>query len=274
MPSRSEEDSLPLWLWPNLLSLDAPLVAVLWQGFLAYRFSLPLRPAGRLVLGLTVWAIYLLDRLLDARKPPPVHGEAARHRYYRRHSKLMASLLAIVIAADVFIAMVWLRPAVLRDGLIPLAGVLVYLATFHISGLSGKIPKEIAAAVLFTAGTFLTAWSTIPCLSLARPAAAFFLLCLANIVAIEGWEWRELPGSASPAPHPCTRCLARTYLFWVPAAVIVCALLGHNQWYASIALSAAACAALFWLGRRLSLEARRALVDGVLLSPILFLIVK
>ena len=274
MPSKSEEHSPPLWLWPNLLSLDAPLVAVLWQGFLAYRFALPLRPAGRLVLGLTVWAIYLLDRLLDARKPPPVNGEPARHRYYRRHFELMAALLAMVIAADAFIGILWLRPAVLREGLIPLAGVLVYLATFHISGLPAKIPKEIAAAVLFTAGTFLTAWSTIPCLSLAWPAIAFFLLCLANIVAIEAWEWRELPGGESPAPHPCTRCLARTYLFWVPAAVIVCALLGHNAWYACIALSAAACAALVWLGRPLSLEARRALVDGVLLSPILFLLVK
>jgi hypothetical protein len=276
MPSKSEEHSLPLWLWPNLLSLDAPLVAVLWQGFLAYRFSLPLHPAGRLVLGLTVWAIYLLDRLLDARKPLPGKGtaEPARHRYYRRHSGLMTALLTIVIAADAIVAMVWLRPAVLRVGLIPLAGVMIYLATFHISGLSSKIPKEIAAAVLFTAGTFLTAWSTTPCPSLAWPAVAFFLLCLANIVAIEVWEWRELPGGASPAPHPCTRCLARTYLVWVPAAVIVCALLGHNQWYASIALSAAACAALVWLGRRLSLEARRALVDGVLLSPILFLIVR
>jgi hypothetical protein len=276
MPSKSEEDSPPLWLWPNLLSLDAPLVAVLWQGFLAYRFSLPLLPAGRLVLGLTVWAIYLLDRLLDARKPPPLNGtaEPARHRYYRRHSKPMGALLAVVAFADAFIAVFWLRPAILRGGLIPCAGVLVYLATFHFAGLSIRIPKEIAAAVLFTAGTFLTAWTAIPCPSLAWPAIAFFLLCLANIVAIEVWEWRELPGGASRAPHPCTRCLARTYLFWVPAAVIVCALLGHNEWYASIALSAAACAALFWLGRRLSLEGRRALVDGVLLSPILFLIVK
>src|SRR6202035_5180189 len=108
MPLQSAEHSVPLWLWPNLLSLDAPLIAVLWQGFLAYRFSLPLRPAARLVLGLTVWAIYLLDRLLDARKPAALH-EAARHRYYRRHSKLMTALLAIVLGADALIAILWLR---------------------------------------------------------------------------------------------------------------------------------------------------------------------
>lgn len=270
MPSKFEESSPQFWLWPNLLSLDAPLVAVLWQGFLAHRFSVPLMPAGRLVLALTVWSIYLLDRLLDARRPRPAE-EPARHRFCRRHSKLMAALLALALALDGLIAIVWLRSAVLRDGLITIAGVLVYLATFHMAGQSAKIPKEIAAAILFTAGTFLTAWATLPCPGLAWAAVAFFILCLANIVAIEAWEWRELRATL---PHPLTRWLARNYLFWVPLAVVLCAAVGRNQWYTSIALSAGACALLFWLGRRLSLEARRALVDGVLLSPLLFLLLK
>jgi len=270
MPSKLEEDSAPLWLWPNLLSLDAPLVAVLWQGFLAHRFSLPLSPAARVALGLTVWAIYLFDRLMDARRPPVV-DEPFRHRYYRRRWKVMAALLALVLAADTWIAILWLRSTILRDGLVPLAGVLVYLATFHIAGQSAKVPKEVAAAMLFTAGTFLAAWATLPCFGLAWAALAFFVLCLANIIAIEAWEWRELP---SAEPHPCTRWLARTYLYWVAVTVIVCSLLGHNPWYASIAISAGACALLFWGGRRLSLDARRALVDGVLLSPLLFLMSK
>ncbi len=279
MASTSEEDSPPLWLWPNLLSLDAPLVAVLWQGFLARRFSLPLQPAGRLVLGLTVWAIYILDRLLDARKAASTL-EPARHRYYRRHAMLMMALGAVVVSSDAAIVILWLRPEVLRDGLIPLAGVLSYLSIFHIPGFhipglhipgkSVKFPKEIAAASLFTAGTFLTAWAGLRRPGLAWPAMAFFMLCLANIVAIEAWEWR----APNPPLHPLTRWLARTYLLWVPLAVIVCALLGRNQWYASIAVSAAACAALFWFGRRLPLEARRVLADGVLLSPIVFFIVR
>jgi hypothetical protein len=224
-------------------------------------------------LGLTVWAIYLFDRLLDARKPPPLH-EPARHRFYRRHSKLMAALFAVVLVADATIAILGLRPTLLRDGLVPLAGVLIYLATFHRMGHSVKVPKEIAAAILFTAGTFLTAWTSIPCPALAWAALAFFILCLANMIAIEAWEWRELANGLSRAPHPLTRWLARTYLFWVPLAVIVCAIIGRNEWYTSIALSAGASALLFWFGRRLSLEARRALVDGVLLSPLLFLMLR
>ncbi|HTW66758.1 MAG TPA: hypothetical protein VME17_19195 [Bryobacteraceae bacterium] len=272
MPAQPE-DSTPLWLWPNLLSLDAPLVAVLWQGFLGYRFGIPLRLAGRLVLFLTVWAIYLVDRLLDARKPPaPL--EPARHRFNRRHAKWIWALSALVAVSDAMIAILWLSPAILREGLIPLAGVLAYLAIFHASGKSIHIPKEIAGAVLFTGGTFVVAWSTLPCRRLAWAAAAFFLLCLANMVAIEAWEWRELPKRAPLMPHAWTRWLARTYLFWVPAAVIACALVGRNDWYASIAVSAAACAVLVKVGRRLSLETRRVLVDGVLLSPILFLVLR
>ncbi len=264
-----DADSEPFWLWPNLLSLDAPIVAVLWQGFLAYRFSTPLRPAGRLVLFLTVWAIYLADRLLDARKPPAL-PEPARHRYYRRHSNLMTALLALVAGSDAAIAVLWLRPAILRDGLIPLAGVLLYLAVIHFAGKRVAVPKEIAAALLFTGGTFVAAWAALPCPQLAWAAAACFVLCVANMIAIEAWETREL----SPSLHPLTRWLARTYLIWVPTAVIVCILLGRNAWYESIALSAAACALLYGIGRRLSIEARRALVDGVLLSPMLFLFLR
>jgi hypothetical protein len=267
----SDAESTPLWLWPNLLSLDAPIVAVLWQGFLAYRFSIPLRPAGRLVLFLTVWAIYLGDRLLDARKPPAL-AEPARHRYYRRHSNLMTSLLAVVAVSDAVIAMLWLRAAVLRDGLIPLAGVLLYLAVIHFAGKSFAIPKEIAAALLFTGGTFVAAWAALPCPQLAWAAAAFFVLCLANMIAIEAWETREPP--VHPPLHPVTRWLARTYLVWVSAAMIVCILLGRDPWYESISVSAGACALLYRMGRRLSIEARRALVDGVLLSPMLFLMLR
>lgn len=269
---QTDEDSIPVWLWPNLLSLDAPLVAVLWQGFLADQYAVPVGLAGRLTLGLTVWAIYLLDRLLDARKPPS-GWEPARHRYYRRHTRRMTALLAIVLAADTLIAIFGLRPVTLRDGLIALAAVLIYLAIFHLSGHRVRIPKEVAAAGLFTTGTFLAVWAKMPSSRLAWPAAAFFVLCLANMIAIEAWEWRALPKPFA-APHPCTQWLARTYRLWVPFAMLVCALAGRNEWYLSIAISAGACALLFFGGSKLSLEARRALVDGVLLTPILFLMLR
>ena len=70
------------------------------------------------------------------------------------------------------------------------------------------------------------------------------------------------------------RWLERSYWIWVPAVVAVCIFEGRDEWYASIAISAVACAALFLAGGRVSVEARRALADGVLLSPILFLMLR
>jgi hypothetical protein len=262
----------PLWLWPNLLSLDAPLIAVLWQGLLAYQFSIPLRPAARIVLGLTVWAIYLFDRLLDTRQPAS-GSEPARHRFYRRHRRSMAALLLVALVADALIAVFGLRPQILHLGMVPLAGVLLYLATVHTLGNRFQIPKEVAASALFTAGTFLPAWATPPSFQLGWAAAAFFVLCLANLIAIETWE-KDAWEDPSPSSNRVTRWLASTYLFWVPVAVILCAIFGRNKWYVSVAASAAATAVLFWLDRRISLDARRVLADGVLLTPLVFLMLK
>src|SRR5258705_13020409 len=93
----------PVWLWPNLLSLDAPLVRVLWQASLAQRYAVPLRPAARVALFLTVWGIYIADRLLDVRHPA-VTAEPARHRFYRRHRTPAIVLLAMLFIADLAIA--------------------------------------------------------------------------------------------------------------------------------------------------------------------------
>src|SRR5689334_9431948 len=114
------------WLWPNLLSLDAPIVAVLWQALLAQRYNIPLRTPGRVALFLTVWAIYIADRLLDVRRPAAT-AESARHRFYRRHQMFATALLGLLLATVLAITAFRLRPAVIENGLVPLGAVLLYL---------------------------------------------------------------------------------------------------------------------------------------------------
>lgn len=48
----------PPWLWPNLLSLDAPVVAVAWQWLFARVFGADLPAVFHLILGLSVWCIW------------------------------------------------------------------------------------------------------------------------------------------------------------------------------------------------------------------------
>lgn len=258
-----------IWLWPNLVGLDAPLVALTWQAFLASCFAVPLRPEGRAVLGLTVWAIYLADRLLDVRSAPR-EQETERHRFHRLHRTAFWCLLALILCADMAAVLLWLRPAVFRSGLYPLAAVLLYLGVIHQQRF--RVAKELAVALLFTAGTFLIGWTfSEHRLSLLLPAAAFLLLCLGNLVAIEMWEWRELRNAAGKRPHSITLLLDRMFPWWM-GALVAAALVGGSAWYVAVALSAAAITALYAVGSRWSLNLRRVLVDAALLTPLLWLL--
>ncbi len=261
----------PIWLWPNLLSLDAPFVALAWQAFLASCYSLPLRAGARVALGLTVWGIYLADRILDVRYAPSPR-ESARHAFSRQHLRLMVGLLLAVVVADALCALVWLRPAVLIDGFVPLAGVLLYFAVLHASGPRLRLPKEVAIAVLFTCGTFLAGWanSARPT-HLIAPALAFAVLCLQNLVTIEMWEWRELRSGCASPPHPWTKWLGATYYYWAVALTIACLVLGGTRWYGVIAAAAILTAVLDVFRRRIPLNARRATIDLIMLAPLLFL---
>ncbi|MEI9812648.1 MAG: hypothetical protein WDO18_08225 [Acidobacteriota bacterium] len=166
----------PRWLWINLLSLDAPLVAVVWQDFLARCYPSMLRPAGRWMLGLTVWAIYLADHLLDTSLIPIPRG--VKQVFYRRYFRLACCLLVLILAADAWIALSWLRPEVLINGVLVGAAVCLYLIIFAGRKMHGPW-KSRAAAALFTAGVFVVAWTGTdqPGQTLLWPAAAFCALC-------------------------------------------------------------------------------------------------
>lgn len=247
----------PFWLWMNLLSLDAPLVALVWQDFLARCYPSLLRPAGRCVLSLTVWVIYIADRLIDVRGPA-AENESARHRFYRRNRGPAKVLLTCVVFADLFIALLRLRPVVFSSGLLIGAGVVCYFAVFLFWRPTGVIRwKRPCAALFFTAGIFLVAWTgTVnPWRILGPPALAIWALCLGNMMLIQCWEE--------------DRSASRGWM-WMVLLASSCALSGHSRWYAAVAASALGLAAVDLYRGRLSQDARPVLADMVLFTPILF----
>ncbi len=84
--SSSSSPPRPWYLWPNLLGLDAPLVAVVWCWFYAHVQGVDLPRAIYLVLAGAVWSIYAADRLLDIRY---LRNQGAafteRHHFVRKH---------------------------------------------------------------------------------------------------------------------------------------------------------------------------------------------
>jgi hypothetical protein len=239
----------PIWLWFNLLSLDAPLIALVWQDFLARCYPTVLHPIGRCVLGLTVWAVYLADRLLDVRRP--ASGlEPVRHRFYRQHRGFVQTLLGLILSVDIVVTRLWLRPAVFDNGLLLTGGVIAYLAAFPLTGWGATAWKKPLAAFLFTAGTFLIAWTTAghPADQLVWPAAAFGALCLGNLrqgANLHGWVW----------------------LLLLAAGV---AFTRSSSWAGAIVASAVGLTALSRWSRGISGDARAVLADALLLTPLLF----
>ena len=92
----------PLWLFPNLLSLDAPLVAMAWLYVFAKTWRLGYHPwEAYASLGLAVWIIYVADRLLDASLAGGTKAALEpRHRFHVENQRYfrIGLLLAIVTA--------------------------------------------------------------------------------------------------------------------------------------------------------------------------------
>lgn len=251
----------PVWLWFNLLSLDAPLIALVWQDFVARCYPTVLHLTGRVVLGLTVWAIYLADRLLDVRYPASA-AESIRHQFYRRHRVFAQALFGVVVSVDVLVTSLWLRPAVFDGGLLLTAGVVAYLAAFPLTRWGANTWKKPIAALLFTAGTFLIAWTGAghPVRQLTWPAAAFCALCLGNLLMIEHWS-RETARQ--------TRSIPRAWV-WLLLLGLCLAGARSSSWFTAIICSGAGLYALARWGREISGDARCVLADALLLTPLLF----
>jgi hypothetical protein len=240
------------WLWLNLLSLDAPIIALLWQDLAARSFATPLRPAARIVLGLTVWAVYLADRLLDIR----TNGRAPntpRHNFYRRHARVFTVLLVAVVIVDAYIATVQLRHAVFVSGLAVACCVGAYLAIFPLRASGWE--KQVVAAILFSVGVLLAPGTWLNPLRLLLPGVLFGCLCLCNLVLMELWEHDREPR-----------------LIWLaPAAVAGLAIVrSTGPWQNAVALSGVLLVIVAITGPRLTVGAKSVLADAALLTPLLF----
>ena len=83
--SPAAQRRVPWWMWPNVLSLDAPVVAVLWQAALARVSGVALPEGCHLALGLAVWLIYMVDRVLDGFSMGEQPVKTMRHAFYQRY---------------------------------------------------------------------------------------------------------------------------------------------------------------------------------------------
>lgn len=255
-----------MWLWPNLLSLDAPLVALLWQLLFIRCFHAsdragtgqsPLLPSILLVSA--VWLIYAADRALDAWRGA---GMRPRHQFYRRHWRAVLPIWTLVLVATGWLAWTGLPRQVFERGACLGAAVAAYFAIVHTT--HRRWPKEAAVAVIFALGASLAAWTRVETRADVLTVILFSCLCWINCIAIEVWEragWEQ--GEASFPVGPLSACVGLAAL-----------LILHHDRPVLGAAEACSAAAFVLLDRgrlKLSPDAVRVLADAALLSPIFFL---
>jgi len=168
---------------------------VLWCWFLAAAHGISLRSTSLLSLGIAVWILYALDRLLDARKG---HALQERHLFHHRHH---ISFTAGILISGIVLAV--LLPRVLADvrggWLLLTAPLAAHLTLIHRFGKHRRKPKEIVVAAFFTAACTLPAALRVHHSSTLLPDLLFFgVVCWLNCIAIARWE------PPSPDAHPTT----------------------------------------------------------------------
>jgi hypothetical protein len=189
---RARSHTTPWWLWWNILSLDAPTVAVTWALLLARPSHIRLRAADEIVLSLVVWCIYVSDRVFDGLKPTNQRVLRERHVFCAKHRRAMTWLLVLAAAAVLWVTADFLAPMEVSAGMKLAAIIGAYMATIHVGhgSMARFVPKELAVGILFAVGTTLPAWSRLSEFSWDEwiPFGLFAVLCSLNCLAIECWE--------------------------------------------------------------------------------------
>ncbi|MEM7144587.1 MAG: hypothetical protein AAF591_05600 [Verrucomicrobiota bacterium] len=282
-------EGYPWWLWPNLLSLDAPAVAVAWQILFAKVMRGHLPGMMPVFLAGAVWLLYVADRLMDVRRMGA--GEAvktARHAFYRDHGRAMKVAWVVV-----FVVLAALVPFFLPMGLIVRAVFLLGFVWLYFEfvaraarGTVVPYAKEIFAGLIFAMGTtmavgFYVGMGSNPDLlsgdglvrewilqvmdlsAFGGAFLAFAYVCAFNCALINTWEGEVAGWKGS-----------RWLWYFLAAAGVVVAVWSVATGsrfavvYVCAGLGALGLGVLCALEERLSIEARRVWADVVLLTPL------
>jgi hypothetical protein len=299
--TRRFDAPLPVRLW-HLGSFDAPTVAVVWMLGLAWSAKISLPVWNPVLLALVAWAVYIADRLLDARASLSAfshHRLRQRHRFHWRHRRFLvpAAIAATLVAACIVFG---LMPTAARER----NSVLATAALAYFTGVHSRqkrlpaereplptspapvepsrlwrpaafLSKELLVGLLFTAACAL------PVIGRAATdpgrahwplfASAVFFAALAwlNCHAIERWE--------SPEKGPRVSNVFAPAISLAIAGVLLATIFSaaHPRTAALIeagAVSALLISLLHGLRSHLTPLALRAAADLVLLTPAFLLI--
>ncbi len=262
----------PWWQWPNILSLDAPSIAVIWQEAFARAFGASVSPPERAVLFLAVWCVYAADHVADGLRLGAPADATARHRFAYQHRFVFSGL--VFVAGLSALTLVPALPLRVTLGGALLTGIVgVYFLWNHFAGekLARQWAKEFIIGLVFATGCALVPLLAAPEPLRLFPTALFALVCMANCLLIarldRDRDIRRGESSLAVCLSPRSR----------PARVIaamagMAALALLPIWPAlatPLALSALGLWCAVFLERKFGADLAAVWADAVLLSPLL-----
>lgn len=135
----------------NIISTDVALGAVVSSLFFSRIMNADVRPLAYAALGLTVWIVYTIDHLLDAKRLT-VTASTQRHEFHQQNFNVMIALVVVAMIADGF-AVLSIRRSLLAAGVL-----LSFIIVFYLLLQRYLSPfKEFFGGILYTAGVILPA---------------------------------------------------------------------------------------------------------------------
>jgi hypothetical protein len=176
---------LRFYQYVNILSLDIAAGAIISALFFAQIFNVQIKPYGLLALGLTVWIIYTVDHLRDAKKIKH-SASTKRHRFHQQYFYSLTVFVGLATLLDA-VTIFFIRRQVFEWGLILFAIVLIYLIVQQYL----RFLKEFFIAWLYTWGVLLLSITiTTITLSIADALliAQFGLIAWTNLVLFSWFD--------------------------------------------------------------------------------------
>jgi len=302
-----ENRRTPIWLLPNLLSLDAPLVAVAWMWMLARALRVEyIQAAAWWVLPTAIWCVYVIDRLLDGWSHPEVRESSPRHWFHWkwRWYLLTAAVLAGVVS--IYYALFVLSRAMFSAGIVALILCGVYFVLAYFRGREVPYAKNFLAGMIFAMGVGIpvnAASATLLVTDLSdviysfghasihdalwnlgkmvlstvhvifyqcTPVWVFGLLCMMNITAIDLWERAQTaPDDETAYAHESTLTLG---LIILAGGSLLFAATQADEYskpfFYAVMVGAATLQVVNHYRERFSMDALRVLADVALLVPL------
>jgi hypothetical protein len=266
----------PLWLWPNLLSLDAPLVAVVWLWMFAKSWRVDsFSGTVYALVALSVWLIYVVDRLLDSQVARDSPGnQSARHLF---HAKYRVPLwIGVIVGGISCLVLLGLLPTGLWfHGAFVLVFVVFYFLLVFLQDDEGiSYLKNALAGLAFAYGTavgvhFYRPDSNLFYFLFSREVLTFAVLCMLNITAIDLWAAGRRCGDREVARSFELLLSLLLLLLFLGSFFLAGQADGFSKpFFIAVMIAAGSLYVINKVGNRISAEAQRVLADVAMVLPL------